>query len=327
MTSDPFRPPHQRRAIEEQAARHVVRLRSGADAAERTAIAAWIGADPAHAVAFAEADLAWDAGAALRPAAPPVPEPAPVDRGRRRLVAGVVAAGAATAIGVPLALRTRGGHADYATAIGERRTVTLADGSRVGLNTDTRIAVRYGRTHRVVRLIRGEALFDVAHDAARPFLVEVGRSWIRAVGTAFNVRVRRDLAELTVTEGVVALGDHETPRTGEAPAARVAAGQGAVIRAAAATPIALDPALVAQRVAWADGVIDLAGNTVEQAVEEFNRYRPAPILIGDQRLASIHVGGRFETGEADKFLKAIQRTLPVDTVRNADGSVLLVYRE
>ncbi len=325
-TSDPFRPPHQRQAIDEQAARHVVRLRNGADAGTRADIAAWIEADVAHAVAFAEADLAWDAAAALRPLDPAAADAPPADPRRRRLIAGTIAASAVAAVGAPIALHYRGGRADYRTALGERRTVTLADGSVVGLNTDTRIAVRFGETHRVVRLLQGEALFEVAHDAARPFLVEVGRNWIRAVGTAFNVRVRRDLAELTVTDGVVALGHHDAGRP-DGPAARVAAGHGAVIRAAAATPIALDAALVAQRIAWTDGVIDLAGNTVEQAVDEFNRYRVAPILIGDPRLASIHVGGRFETGEADKFLKAIQRTLPVAAVANADGSVLLVYHE
>jgi transmembrane sensor len=167
-------------------------------------------------------------------------------------------------------------------------------------------------------------LFDVAHDAERPFVVATEDTRIQAIGTAFNVRVRADTVELTVTEGVVAVSNHasESGKTDEQ--ARVMAGKGAVIRSGTIAVTPLDDRMVEQRVAWRDGVISLDGNSIEQAVEEFNRYRPAPIIIGDTRIASLRVGGRFECDESDKFIAALQRSFSIRAIPNADKSVLLL---
>jgi transmembrane sensor len=205
--------------------------------------------------------------------------------------------------------------------VGRRRIITLADGSRVHLNTASTIEVALKKDRRLVRLVRGEALFEVAHDKARPFLVDAGSARLRAVGTAFNVRIRENVVELTVTEGVVAVA-----QTGDAvrrtSAPHISAGDGAIIRPGAVAPTALR-----QRTAWQDGVIEFEGETLPQAVEEFNRYRTEPIILGDARLANIRVGGRFEVDEADKFLTALASSFPVDAIKSADGSVLLVARQ
>jgi transmembrane sensor len=88
----------------------------------------------------------------------------------------------------------------------------------------------------------------------------------------------------------------------------------------------LNPELLRQRTAWQDGVIELDGETLPQAVEEFNRYRTRPIIVGDPRLANLRVGGRFEVDEADKFLTALEGSFAVDAITAADGSILLVVR-
>jgi transmembrane sensor len=109
-------------------------------------------------------------------------------------------------------------------------------------------------------------------------------------------------------------------------APHIAAGGGAVIRPGAVAPTVLDEDVLRQRMAWREGVIELDGETLAQAVEEFNRYRVEPIIIGDARLANIRVGGRFEVGEADKFLQALEAGFPIRAIPSADGSLLLVAR-
>jgi transmembrane sensor len=213
----------------------------------------------------------------------------------------------------------------YRTRLGERRVVTLSDGSRVHLNTASTVKVTMEKRRRRVHLVKGEALFEVAHDPARPFLVDAGSAHLRAVGTAFNVRIRESLVELTVTEGVVAITPNGDPVRGPG-APHIAAGDGAVIRSGAVAPTALNPDLLRQRTAWQDGVIELDGETLSQAVDEFNRYRGHPIIVGDPRLANLRVGGRFEVDEADKFLTALEGSFPVSAIPAADGSILLVMR-
>lgn len=307
-------------------------MQAGISDAERRAIFDWVEADPRHAVAFARMEAAWGMAGRLRADPPPMEKPtAPVfddaaDQwlSRRRVVGAFavasVVAGAATA-----AWRYAKDVELYRTQVGERRVVALADGSRVHLNTASTIEVAMKEDRRLVRLIKGEAMFEVAHDRQRPFLVDAGSARLRAVGTAFNVRIRENVVELTVTEGVVAVVQAGDSMRTAAP--HIAAGDGAVIRSSAVAPTVLSDQVLRQRTTWQDGVIELEGETLPQAVEEFNRYRTQPIVVGDARLANIRIGGRFEVDEADKFLTALTSSFPVDAIKSADGSVLLVARQ
>jgi transmembrane sensor len=301
----------------------------------RAEAAAWISADPANAVAYARMDAVWDSARCLRAG----PELA-IDLGaqdleparprwsatRRGFAAGLIAAaGAGVGLAVPSVRRLLFGQSIH-TAIGERRDVALADGSIVRLNTASRVQVRMTETARIVRLIDGEALFDVAHDENRPFLVDVGHARIRAVGTEFNVRIRSELVELTVTEGTVAVAETDERRPLD-DQMHVTAGHGALIRRGMVARASLDSESFRQRTAWREGVIELDGNTVEQAVTEFNRYRDKPMVVGDQAIATMRVGGRFGISESEKFLAALQQTLPVRAITGSDGTVMLVSAE
>lgn len=306
-------------------------MRGGADAAERQAIFEWIDADPHHAVAFARMEAAWEAGERLRASPPPIEGPdAAADTGggtrvsRRTLVGGGLAASIAT-VGATVAWRYASDVDLHHTRLGERRVITLADGSRIHLNTASAVEVAMRKHSRRIRLVKGEALFEVAHDPRRPFLVDAGAARLRAVGTAFNVRIRDTVVELTVTEGVVAVAE-DTVDVHRPDVSKIVAGGGAVIGSGAVAPTALDPAILRQRTAWQDGVIELDGETLAQAVAEFNRYRDPPIIIGDPRLANLRVGGRFEVDEAEKFLIAIEGSFPISVIPATDGSILLVTR-
>ncbi len=332
----PFEKPGKKAERDDHAALLVVRVRGG-DAEAREAAARWMSADPANAVAYALADAAWDAGAELRlsfreaadqPAEPPVPAEPPAPAGHR-VSRRAIAAGLVAALGVGLAapsLRRSIFGREIDTLVGERRDVVLSDGSVVRLNTASRIEVRMTAEARIVRLIDGEVLFDVAHDAQRPFLVDVGHTHLRAVGTAFNVRMRADLVELTVTDGIVAVADaDDTQPLDRQP--HIAAGGGAAIRQGTIVATSLDAESLQQRTAWRDGVIQLDGNTVEQAVGEFNRYRSSQIVVGDQRVATMRVGGRFGTSESARFITALQQTLPIHAIAGEDGGIMLVHAD
>ena len=297
----------------EAAAALLARVQSGSAAPAE--VEAWLDADPAHAVAFARVEAAWERAERLK-AMPHAAEEA-VFQVTRRMAAGL-------AVGV-LGLGAAGGwlmtrNPVEITARGERRTVSLPDGSRVELNTDSRIAIAYSETRRDIVLTRGEALFEVAKDPARPFVVQAGEAQVRAVGTAFNIRMREKVVELTVTEGVVAVDE----RAAAAPR-QVSEGKGAVIATGAVAEVNLDPEVLRRRLLWRDGVVEFEGDTLEQAATEFNRYNDRRLVVADPQVASIRVGGRFGTHEVDRFLVALQAGFPVRAVPGEGDITYLVH--
>ena len=300
-------------AIMEAAAALLARVQSGSAAPAE--VEAWLDADPAHAVAFARVEAAWERAERLK--AMPHAAEEPAFQVTRRMAAGL-------AVGV-LGLGAAGGwlmtrNPVEITARGERRTVSLPDGSRVELNTDSRIAIAYSETRRDIVLTRGEALFEVAKDPARPFVVQAGEAQVRAVGTAFNIRMREKVVELTVTEGVVAVDE----RAAAAPR-QVSEGKGAVIATGAVAEVNLDPEVLRRRLLWRDGVVEFEGDTLEQAATEFNRYNDRRLVVADPQVASIRVGGRFGTHEVDRFLVALQAGFPVRAVPGEGDITYLVH--
>ena len=219
-------------------------------------------------------------------------------------------------------IRTFSGVDRYQTAIGELRDIALDDGSILHMNSDSEAEVRFTSHGRKVRIMKGEASFDVAHDEERPFDVEARSAVIRAVGTAFNVRLRPSIVELTVTKGAVTVRC-----SGNSYGQKVAAGSGAVIQPRSIALTHLGPKLVDQRTAWREQMVELDGETIEQAAAEFNRYRPTPILIGDSRVSALRIGGRFRINDSREFLSALQISLPIRAVQGEDGSVMLLYRD
>src|SRR5690606_25350572 len=175
--------------------------------------------------------------------------------------------------------------------------------------------VAFTEDRRLVRLLRGEASFDVAHDRARPFDVEAGDTITRAIGTHFTVRREDADVELTVTEGVVSVRD------GTGKEARIAAGHGARIAPGLIAASALDTRTIARRTSWQGRMLVFDGLTIGEAVNEFNRYRRTPIVMKDPQIAALRVGGRFGLTESDQFLKALQAGFGVRVSQRPDGVV------
>lgn len=318
-----------RDSIEAQAARLLARLNSAPTSQDEAEICDWVESDPRHAIAFARAEAAWDAAERLKSAAaditlPPMAEIVSEEQ-QRRLSRNIMIAAAIAIlffiIAAIVTIRTFNGVDRYQTAIGELRDVKLDDGSVLHLNSDSEAEVRFTAHGRKVRLFKGEASFDVSQDKARPFDVEARSAVIRSEGTAFNVRMRPSIVELTVTHGkVIVYCSKGKPHP-------VSAGGGAVIQPRTVALTNLGPKLVDQRTAWRAQMVELDGETVEQAAGEFNRYRAAPILIGDSRVSALRIGGRFPIGGSREFLSVLQLSLPIRAVHGEDGSVMLLYRD
>ncbi|MGH8258836.1 MAG: FecR family protein [Steroidobacteraceae bacterium] len=228
------------------------------------------------------------------------------------------------------------------TATGERRTAILHDGSRVTLNTDTRMVVRYERAVRRVRLIRGEALFQVRKAPDRPFIVMTGEWEIRALGTAFEVRRngRNDIS-VTLIEGrikVVPIGGARNARalleSESSGGARAASAQARTFEAtlldspgervtfaAHRTPY-IDHPLLRQVIAWQSGDVVFDYTPLPEAAREMNRYSARQIRVEGPGMASLHVGGLFQAGESVAFARAIAETFGLDMRDEGEQIVL-----
>ncbi|WP_317208861.1 FecR family protein [Sphingobium yanoikuyae] len=328
-------------AIEAEAARLYLKARASDAPKDWNDAYAWVAQDPAHGFAFAKAEAGWElaerlnelpagqkdgvAAAAVAPPDNPVPAEAIVAAsrhrvGRRRLF---VSFAAAAAIGVAstVALRLLGTVDHYRTALGETRTVRLADGSKIHLNTNSSVEVALHDDVRSISLLKGEAQFDVAHDKKRPFIVNADGTLVRAVGTMFNVRLRADVTELTVIEGIVAV------RNGDSAVRRIESGRSAAVRSGSIAVTHLEPAKIRQRTAWQAGMVEFEGDTLAQAVEEFNRYRPTPLVIGDPAIASLRVGGAFRLDRSQDFVDALESGFGIRAVPGSDNSIILVSAE
>jgi transmembrane sensor len=205
------------------------------------------------------------------------------------------------------------------TALGEIRSVPLADGSKATINTQSRMAVYMETQRRTVRLDDGEVWFKVAHDPNRPFVVEAGDVRVRAVGTAFAVRREAGGAEVLVTEGIV-----ETWIVGrESEAKRIGAGSMAQVKLAAPEIHATAAAPEIERtLSWRSGELAFDGETLGQAVAQFNRYNDVKLVVDDPALMREPVVGYFSASEPEEFARAFGRLVDAKVVTR-DGTIRL----
>jgi transmembrane sensor len=218
-------------------------------------------------------------------------------------------------------LVNRGSH--YETEIGEQRSVVLADGSVVTLNTASRIDVEFEKAHRTIRLAEGEALFQVAHDPARPFDVVVGNTRVRAVGTQFNVIKRAAGTTVTVVEGKVAV----MSETSSSPthvvqsgtkAAHLTAGQQLTLATMSPVVTVPTPADVATATAWTQRRLVFDRRSLGDVAEEFNRYNHQVIHIDSAQLRSREVTAVFQANDPESFLDFISGIPGIKIERDAN---------
>lgn len=223
------------------------------------------------------------------------------------------------------------------TTIGEQRFVLLEDGSRVTLNTASRIEVDLRKDRRIVRLIAGEVLFEVAHDAARPFEMNVGHAVLRDVGTQFNVDMRPSGTTVTVVEGEVAV-DPQAPgvdRNTSLHGGERYAMQGVVLLAArdrivigrsGVGPLQHDIDLAAT-VAWTQRQLMFEHRSLSEVAEEFNRYNVDRIEIDSVELRRQEVTGVFQAQDPASLLLFLSRIPGVEIREGVDGAHIVTMHK
>lgn len=346
-------PARMRNDIEQQAATWLAR-RETEDwrTSDATALQRWLDAAVTHRVAYLRLESAWQQcgrlkalGAGLKSGELPerglgranglsrrdqmlealAPTRSRESPGAARARAHYVVGGIAASLILSVALiawqsRSHVDSARFSTAVGELATRHLADGSTATMASDSVLEVQWSRDQRRVELFRGEALFDVAKDAARPFVVHAGSRRIVAVGTRFSVRRDAEQLRIVVAEGTVRLqSEHELASSGGAllPA-------GSVVRIEGRNELVqqLEIAEVERLLRWRDGVLAFRDVTLREAVAEFNRYNRRRIVIEDAAVGELPIGGHFRFDNVETFVRLIERGFPVRAEFLADRIIL-----
>jgi transmembrane sensor len=247
--------------------------------------------------------------------------------GRWMVGAGAAALLAVCALTLSLVIRQFESKQEYATALGEQRTLQLADSSVVTLNADSRIQVSLDRTHRGINLLRGEALFKVAHDPTRPFIVRTATALVQAVGTEFNVYEKPTGTRVSVLEGRVKVTplDRDGAATVVPSVESLSAGQeaqvtrdGAIRRDAKAD--------VLKTVSWRERRLIFDNTPLEDMVYEFNRYnRTTRLTLQGVPPDSHHYNGIFDASDPDSLAALLSRE-PDLIVERREGEIIIRER-
>jgi transmembrane sensor len=313
-------------SIEEAAALWLARRDRGLNAAEQDEFLQWIREDPCRADAFERHEKTLRRVMQLtdwRPVRSPEPNPdllAPPNGRHQRWVTGMAAA-AILALGLVAWWRTSSQDRVKTTTksyllVNERRV--LSDGSVVELKENSRLSVEFSSTERRVHLEAGEAHFDVTKNVNRPFIVDAEGIAVRAVGTAFDVRIDSDSVDVLVTEGKVRVqqpnvAGGQRPGVSESPLV-VAMHEAVISRDPAAQAqrlTAVTPDQVNDALSWTMPRLEFNETPLVDAVSEFNRRNQRQLVLEDSKLESMRIGGVFRTNDVDGFVRLLELTLGV----------------
>lgn len=285
----------------------------------------WLAASPANRRAFERVSDVWDIipGAAASARRTRVSPPPRRKRRRRILLPACAALLLVVAAFAWTFLPT--GHMSqrvYQTAIGQQKTVVLADDTHITLNTDTKIVVDYLRNERRVWLQHGEALFQVKRNTARPFILRTGNQQIIDLGTVFDVRHYAGGVAVTLLEGKVWVGDRKTAPGDIHAATILKPGERLTIQINGKQN--LDHPNIDGVTAWRRGQIELMDTTLAKAVARINRYNARPVQLADKDLGSLRVSGVFSAREPADFAAAVARLHDLHV--HADGHAIVLTR-
>jgi transmembrane sensor len=369
---DDRRPVKLNEQISEEAAAWFVEFRTEQPGEEqRRAFDAWVRASPEHLRAFLEIAMVWNDSEAIDEGqridvqqllaangssdnvialtrAPgegatrsEIPAAPPSSRLRRVAWPALATAAAAGIIGAAMLMWAPWSAPGlYSTTVGERRSLTLTDGTSVTLDARSRLRVAFSASNRTVELLEGQALFQIAKDPARPFAVVAGSTLVRDIGTQFDVNRNLNGTTVTVVVGRVAVyADASAPAGSVSAELKVAEAADAVSKGASVEPILVSageqlrvisgdshaqPVAVdsGSATAWRRGQIVLNASTLADVVEEFNRYSARHLVAEDHGASPLRLSGVF--GIDPEFLIRYLRDRPDITVREADGEIQII---
>lgn len=360
-----------RRVIAEEAAAWLIRLDADAalSPADITALREWLSRSPVHREELQSLAVMWEKMNVLTELAVPLGRPTSQPGSGFRLLfsrtalASLVFVAILTSIGLATLVwqstaPLNEANGLFATAIGQQKTTTLADGSVVLLNTDSQIEVDYRAGFRDLRLLRGEAHFTVAKDSERPFRVFAGTGKVQAIGTAFSVYLKDQSIDVTVTDGRVSLATlNQHTAVGEVPpiadsmdqplsgsietetddyveaVAALSAGQSATLQVASyseSSARSIQESVrtvptrdLAKKLSWRDGMLTFSGDPLDVVVSEISRYTPITIEIADPAIRATRIGGHFPVGETEAMFDALEANFGLRVTRMSRDRVVL----
>ena len=277
--------------------------------------------DPANAEAYRRAEQLWSRTGEM--ADDPDIQAALVQAQRRRprrfgaKQIGAVGLTAALAASLAAGVFFWQGRDTYVTGIGEQRVLQLADGSRVRLDTASKMRVRFTAGERRIELAEGQALFEVAHNPARPFVVSTTDASVTAVGTVFEVRRVGLETRVVLVSGAVDVAQAAAPGTPQ----RLQPNQQSAIRAGKAKVSTVNAETATS---WTTGELTFVDTPLAEAVAEVNRYLAAPIVLEAPAAANTPINGVFRSGDRTAFVSATAHLFNLKAIREADGQVRLV---
>jgi transmembrane sensor len=316
----------------------LVRVQSGRmTQRDEQALSAWLNADPRHAAEYSRCQKLAQLGARLRSRPELVhampayralherPQRQPIHAWLPGPIHGVAAAGACALVVLVAgaALFYKGAGTTFTTAHGEQRQLFLEDGSEVYINTDSSIRVAFSRGERRVEIQKGEVYFEVTKNPNRPFIVGVGASEVRVIGTKFDIRRSDEQIVVVVAEGRVqvrpGLSGHAEPASEDV---LLLPGNALTIdRAGDRIELAsVDPE---RTIAWRKGTIEFDSATLAEVIEEVNRYTRKPFVIADEQLKTLRVSGRFNVGDIDSVQFALKNRFSIRTEFEGNKIILL----
>lgn len=287
------------RAVKDRAIEWLERSeRRDFSAADSEQMEQWLGESPSHRVAFWHAKAAWERAGRMRILKP---HPAPARKSPSRFW--VALAGSAAVLiavaGAGTIWLKKGNERVLSTGQGERETVSLADGSKIELNTDTELRIGSGLNRRTAELVRGEAYFQIVHDAAHPFTVTAGDHRILDLGTKFSVRESQGALRVALMEGKAQIADLSA---GTPQKAVVLVPGDVALADKSGISVARKPVrILADDLAWRHGGLVFHNASLADAIAQFNRYGKVKLVVSDPRVADLTINGAFRADGAEEF--------------------------
>jgi transmembrane sensor len=308
--------------IDEQASLWLAREQGGLTVEEREVLDAWLVQSSRHQVAYLRLKVAWERAGRLAALRTPMHSASPKSRALPWLrIPAIVAALLVLAFAGRTYLTEHRPHAltSYSTAIGQTHSYQLADGTRLDLNTNTRLHADIGGGERIVTLDAGEAFFEVAHDAVHPFVVHAGKRRITDLGTKFSVFLNGDTVRVLVYEGRVRV-ETEPGAAGPAPV-EADGGHVVIAQGMEALVFAKPQSEIVKDLGWRNGMLTFDQLPLADVAEVFNRYNAKHMQVeGNAR--KIRIGGSFKADNVEAFVQLLQQGFGLSVKNQGDKIVV-----
>jgi transmembrane sensor len=291
------------------------------DASAQAEFDAWLNASPSNAVAFLRVEEMWKRADRLRALNRPMRETAPASQASPLSFLPKLAAAFALIAAVGIGTYMFGnGQKAYETPIGIRKTITFADGSKVELNTDTLLRARVTGSGRTAELVKGEAFFQIQHDAAHPFVVMAAGYRVTDLGTKFLVRRDGARLEITLVEGSARVEPAE--KDIHAKPAVLTPGDMVIATAQQMTITKKTTPVLANEMAWRRGLLIFNHATLEDAAIQFNRYNTQKLVIASPSVGRRTIGGTFPTSGVEEFAEVAKGVFGFHVKTNGNDIVI-----